>query len=118
MSINQPKIINASSVEETPEFRNMPEVEGFQRAGTRLAVVQLAAAEQAAAGIWECTPGVFRREISKREFSHFTKGRCTFIPDNGEPLELRAGDAVYWPADCLGTWHVHEALRKTFIILD
>ncbi|MBJ7547120.1 DUF861 domain-containing protein, partial [Pseudomonas sp. OA3] len=43
-------------------------------------------------GIWECTPGRWRRQIVQQEFCHFVAGRCTFTPDGGEPIEIRAGD--------------------------
>jgi uncharacterized cupin superfamily protein len=29
-------------------------------------------------GIWECTPGRWRRQIVAQEFCHFIQGRCTF----------------------------------------
>lgn len=38
------------------------------------------------AGVWECSPGRWRRQIVQQEFCHFIAGRCTFTPDGGEPL--------------------------------
>lgn len=116
--MKKPLKINASTVAAMPAFQEMPEVAGHARAGARLGSVAIPTEEHAAIGIWECTPGAFRRQVTKREFSHFLEGRCTFIPDGGEPLEIMAGDAVYFPANCFGTWHVHETLRKTYIIVD
>ena len=52
-----------------------------------------------------------------REFSHFISGHCLFIPDDGEPIELRAGDAVLFPANCQGTWDIRETVRKSFVII-
>ncbi len=68
-------------------------------------------------GIWECTPGRWRRQVLSREFSHFVAGHCFFIPDEGEPIELRAGDAVLFPANCHGEWDVLETVRKSFLII-
>lgn len=68
-------------------------------------------------GVWECTPGRWRRQVLSREFSHFIAGHCVFIPDNGEPVELRAGDAVLFPANCQGVWDVRQTIRKTFVII-
>ncbi|KAF1066782.1 MAG: hypothetical protein GAK45_01832 [Pseudomonas citronellolis] len=68
-------------------------------------------------GVWECTPGRFRRQVMEREFSHFISGHCFFIPDEGEAIELRPGDAVLFPANCHGTWDVRETVRKSFVII-
>ncbi|MDD1509021.1 cupin domain-containing protein [Pseudomonas sp. CNPSo 3701] len=51
-------------------------------------------------GIWECTPG-----------------RCTFIPDVGEPIEIKAGDALMLPANTTGVWDIQETLRKTYVLI-
>lgn len=69
------------------------------------------------AGVWECSPGRWRRQVLSREFSHFISGHCVFIPDEGEPVELRAGDAVLFPANCKGIWDVRETVRKSFVII-
>lgn len=71
---------------------------------------------QASIGIWESSPGQFKRHVVQREFSHILKGRCTFTPDGGEPIELCAGDAVLFPANCEGVWDIQEDLRKTYCI--
>jgi len=68
-------------------------------------------------GVWECSPGRFRRQVMEREFSHFISGHGFFIPDEGEPIELRAGDAILFPANCHGTWDIRETLRKSFVII-
>ncbi len=68
-------------------------------------------------GVWECTPGSWRRQVMEREFAHFLSGRARFIPDDGEPFEIRAGDAVWFPADTTGTWEIIETLRKSYVII-
>jgi uncharacterized cupin superfamily protein len=68
-------------------------------------------------GIWECTPGRWRRQVMEREFAHFLSGRARFIPDDGEPFDIRAGDAVWFPADTTGTWEISETLRKSYVII-
>jgi len=67
-------------------------------------------------GIWECEPGQLRRYMPQREFSFILSGWCIFTPDDGEPVELHAGDAVTFPANCQGTWDVRETLRKVFCL--
>ena len=68
-------------------------------------------------GVWECTPGRWRRQVMEREFAHFVSGRARFIPDDGEPFDIRAGDAVWFPADTTGTWDITETLRKSYVII-
>ncbi|SDO68048.1 cupin domain-containing protein [Pseudomonas jinjuensis] len=68
-------------------------------------------------GVWECSPGRWRRQVMEREFSHFIAGHCFFIPDDGDPIELRAGDAVLFPANCQGIWDIRESVRKSFVII-
>lgn len=74
-------------------------------------------ADGVVAGIWECTPGRWRRQITQQEFCHFIAGRCTFTPDGGEPMQIQAGDALLLPANTFGIWDVEETLRKSFVLL-
>ena len=67
-------------------------------------------------GIWEASPGRFERAIMDAEFSHFLSGRATFVTENGQEFEFRAGDAAYFPPATRGTWTIHENLRKTYCV--
>jgi hypothetical protein len=69
------------------------------------------------AGVWECTPGKWRRAVKNAEFAHFIAGRCKFHHDGGETIEINAGDAVYFPANTKGTWEVIETVRKTYFLV-
>ena len=68
-------------------------------------------------GIWECSPGKWRRQVKSAEFTYFMSGRCTFTADDGQVVEIVAGDASYWPANTMGIWEVHETVRKAYILL-
>jgi uncharacterized cupin superfamily protein len=69
-------------------------------------------------GVWECTPGRWRRQIVAQEFCHFIQGRCTFTPDDGgETLHIEAGDALMLPANTLGIWDIQETVRKTYVLI-
>lgn len=72
----------------------------------------------ASIGVWESSPGLFRRHLKNREFSHIVSGWCIFTPDGGEPVELRAGDAVLFPENCEGVWDIRETLRKTYVLFE
>jgi uncharacterized cupin superfamily protein len=67
------------------------------------------------AGVWECTPGKWRRQVKQAEFCHFVAGHCFFQSDGGDRLEIRAGDAVFFPENTTGTWEVVETVRKTYV---
>lgn len=67
-------------------------------------------------GVWESSPGQFARNVQAQEFCHIISGVCTFTPKGGEPIELKAGDAVFFPAATEGIWDISTTLRKTYII--
>ncbi|MDP4571798.1 cupin domain-containing protein [Pseudomonas sp. LPH60] len=88
--------------------------------GTPVAVTSVTAVERndgVETGIWECTPGRWRRQIVAQEFCHFIQGRCTFTPDHGEPLHIEAGDALMLPANSTGIWDIRETVRKTYVLI-
>ena len=68
-------------------------------------------------GVWECSPGRWRRQVMEHEFAHFVAGRARFIPDQGEPIDINPGDAVWFPANTTGMWDITETLRKTYVII-
>jgi uncharacterized cupin superfamily protein len=68
------------------------------------------------AGIWECTPGRFIREVMHAELTTFLAGRCIFHPENGEPIEINAGDVLFFPENSRGTWEIIETVRKAYLM--
>lgn len=77
---------------------------------------QASTVSDASIGVWETSPGKFKRYLPNREFSHIIKGWCIFTPEGGEPVELHAGDAVLFPANCQGEWDIKEDFRKTYCL--
>ncbi len=67
------------------------------------------------AGIWECSPGIWTRQVMDAEISTFLKGHALFHPDEGETLDIRAGDTVYFDENSKGTWEVLETVRKAYL---
>jgi uncharacterized cupin superfamily protein len=68
-------------------------------------------------GVWECSPGRWQRTIMQEEFAHFIEGSARFIPDNGEPIDIKAGDTIWFPPRSRGVWEITEKVRKVYIIL-
>jgi hypothetical protein len=67
-------------------------------------------------GTWQASPGRFARAVVDAEFCHFISGRATFVTEEGQTFEFRAGDAAYFPPSTRGIWIVHETLRKTYCV--
>jgi hypothetical protein len=74
-------------------------------------------ADGSEAGLWECTPGKWVRQIMNPELATFLSGHAIFSPEGGQPFHIRAGDVVYFPANSRGTWEIVETTRKSFMIL-
>jgi hypothetical protein len=69
-------------------------------------------------GIWECSPGRWQRTIMEEEFAHFIVGSARFIPAQGDPIEIKAGDTIWFPANSVGVWEIEEDVRKVYVIID
>ena len=67
------------------------------------------------AGIWECTPGTWTRQVMDAEISSFVKGHALFHPDDGTTIDIKAGDTVYFDNNSKGTWEVLETVRKAYL---
>lgn len=72
-------------------------------------------ANQVEAGVWECSPGVWRRQVLSAELCHFVSGHAFFTPEGGEQFEIKAGDAVFFPPNSRGVWDVRETIRKSYV---
>lgn len=68
-------------------------------------------------GIWECGVGSFKRQLESAEVMHILSGECTFTEDEQEPLQIGAGDTVFFGAGTHGVWNVTAPLRKVYVIL-
>lgn len=69
-------------------------------------------------GIWECSPGRWQRTIMEEEFAHFITGSARFVPESGEPIDIRAGDTIWFPANTRGIWEISEDVRKVYVIIE
>lgn len=68
-------------------------------------------------GLWECSPGQFRRQITAGEVMHVLSGSCIFTPDGGEPVHIQAGDTLFLSPNTLGVWDIHTPLRKVYVLI-
>jgi uncharacterized cupin superfamily protein len=67
-------------------------------------------------GLWECSPGSFAaRRDTYTESCVVLAGRFT-IEDSSGSVEYSPGDVLVTPMGWVGTWHVHETVRKVYVI--
>jgi len=71
-----------------------------------------------AMGVWECSPGRFRKQVLQAEFCHILEGEGAFIPDEGEAVPIHPGAVVYFPPSCLGIWDIRSTIRMVFSVFD
>jgi uncharacterized cupin superfamily protein len=68
-------------------------------------------------GIWECTPGRFRRQVIPAEYSYIISGEGSFTPDGENRIDFRAGDSLYFAPNTQGEWEIHQTVRKAYLIV-
>lgn len=73
---------------------------------------------ETSSGLWECSPGRWRRQLVQAEFCHFFEGELVFEPDAGEPIHIKAGDAVFFPANSHGVWDIRQTARKFYVLFN
>jgi hypothetical protein len=94
----------------------LPQGESVSRLSGK--ILEMSADEDLESGVWQCTPGRWRRQVKKAEFCHFLAGRCSFTPDDGTTIEIAAGDSLFFPANSEGMWDVKETVRKVFVVFE
>lgn len=67
-------------------------------------------------GLWVCTPGKWNCHVTRDEFCHFLEGRCTYVHESGEVIEITPDTAAFFPQDWKGVCTVHETIKKVYMI--
>ena len=67
-------------------------------------------------GLWVCTPGKWRCHVTRDEFCHFLEGRCSYVHESGEVIEIVADTAAFFPQGWKGVCSVHETVKKVYMI--
>ena len=71
---------------------------------------------RAESGIWTCTPGIWRCEVTSDESCHFLDGSCTYTHESGESIEIEPDTLVFFPLGWRGTCDVRRTMRKIYMI--
>jgi len=67
-------------------------------------------------GIWVCTPGKWECHVTRDEFCHFIAGRCTYVRDDGEVIDITPDTIAFFPEGWRGVCTVYETVRKVYMI--
>lgn len=84
---------------------------------TRVSGAQALSNPDVALGIWECTPGIWRRQVLQAEYSYIIDGKGVFTPDEGEAIEFEGGDAIYFAPGTTGVWDIQATVTKHYFIV-
>lgn len=66
-------------------------------------------------GLWEATTGTFAFVFEHWEFFHVISGQLVITPADGEPMTLRAGDALVIEPGFAGRWEIVETMLKHYV---
>ncbi len=64
--------------------------------------------------IWTQEESVFPWSYEATEVCYLLEGEVVVTPDGGEPVTIRAGDLVTFPAGLSCVWEVRRAVRKHY----
>ncbi|CAG9225541.1 Cupin_3 domain-containing protein [Paraburkholderia tropica] len=78
--------------------------------------VVIPGAEAVDTGVFECSPGTYRRSVKEAEVMHFLSGSGSFTPDGETTLHFKGGDTMFFEANTEGLWQIDETLRKIYVI--
>jgi uncharacterized cupin superfamily protein len=67
-------------------------------------------------GIWTCTPGLWRCEVTSDEYCHFLDGSCTYTHDDGDIIDIEADTLAFFPQGWSGRCQVRRTIRKVYLI--
>jgi len=85
---------------------------------SQLSGTDIVNADGSEVGVWESTPGRWRRQITAMEMCYFLEGECSYTDEEGKTTEIRPGDLLYFPAGSLGVWDIRTRCRKVFITVE
>lgn len=64
--------------------------------------------------IWTKEPSEFPWTYDEPETCYFLEGDVEVVPERGDPVRIRKGDLVTFPAGLACVWKVRKAVRKHY----
>ena len=68
--------------------------------------------------IWTKEASTFPWTYDASETCYLLEGDVVVTPDGGEPVEIKKGDLVTFPAGMSCTWEIRQAVRKHYTFGD
>jgi len=65
-------------------------------------------------GIWEKEVSEFPWTYDSEEICYLLEGEVEVTPDGGEPVKIKAGDFVTFPAGMSCNWKISSPIKKHF----
>lgn len=113
--MNTPLLQDPLQITDLQDWGEIPEMlEGQSRVAGVL--LHKGAQGQSECGLWRCTPGKWRCYVTRDEFCHFLEGRCTYVHESGEVIEIRPGSSAFFGQGWKGTCTVHQTVKKVYMI--
>lgn len=110
-----PVLADPLGVTELADWGEIPTmIEGASR--TSGVLLHKGADGESECGLWVCTPGHWRCEVEKDEFTHFLQGSCTYVHESGEVIEIRPNTIAFFRKGWKGTCRVHQTVKKVYMI--
>jgi uncharacterized protein len=110
-------IVNSESISDLDDAGVMPTAIEESTPRARVKSLKIPGLPRVHTGVWECSPGIWRRATPDAEVMHFVAGECSFTPDGGITRQIRAGDTVIFPMRTEGVWEVSSTIRKVYVTL-
>jgi len=64
--------------------------------------------------VWSGEESTFPWTYDQQETCYLLEGRVIVTPKGGEPVEIKRGDLVTFPAGMSCTWEILEAVKKHY----
>lgn len=116
MAIRKLAAVDQVSSHELADWGAVPEP--IRSSPSQLTGTDFANEDGSEVGVWESTPGRWRRQITAMEMCYFLEGECSYTDEQGVVTEISAGDLLYFPANSLGIWDIKTKCRKVFITVE
>ena len=112
------KIAQPASIDTLESKRTMEGLPGTPVMTLSGIKVAIPGKENINTGIFECTPGTYRRVVEQAEIMHILHGEGTFTPDGEETVTFKPGDALFFAENTQGLWVIETTMRKVYVIVD
>lgn len=70
------------------------------------------------AGVFACQPATTTYELTENELIYVLQGSASIALDDGEPVEVTAGELAFLPKGHLSTWTFHSPFKEVWFLVE